>query len=69
MPNDTELKCKVSEEVHDAFLICAKHLGFHTRSEFLRYMVHRELFGIYEQLQITRIPGAYTGQESVKPSP
>ena len=63
MPNDTELKCKVTEDTHDDFLVAARHLGFSTRSEFLRYLVHRELYGISGQLQITRIPGAYTGQE------
>lgn len=64
MPNDTDLKCKVSEEVHDDFLIAAKHLGFHTRSELLRYLVHRELYGVSSQLQITRMPGAHLGPKS-----
>jgi hypothetical protein len=63
MPNDTELKCKVSEETHDDFMIAARHLGFATRSEFLRYLVHRELYGVSSQLQITRIPGALVGQD------
>lgn len=64
MSNDTELKCKVEESVHDDFLIAAKHLGFSSRSEFLRYLVERELYGISSQLQITRIPGAFTGQKN-----
>lgn len=64
MSNDTELKCKVAESVHDDFLIAAKHLGFSSRSEFLRYLVERELYGISSQLQITRIPGAFTGQKN-----
>jgi hypothetical protein len=61
-----ELKAKVTEQTHDDFLIAAKHLGFTSRSEFLRYLVERELYGISSQLQITRIPGAYTGQDSQK---
>ena len=64
--NDCELKAKVTEKTHDDFLIAAKHLGFTSRSEFLRYLVERELYGISAQLQITRIPGAYTGQDSQK---
>lgn len=64
MANDSELKCKVEESVHDDFLIASKHLGFSNRSEFLRYLVMRELYGISSQLQITRVPGAYTGQKN-----
>lgn len=64
MSNDTTLKCLVAESVHDDFLIAAKHLGFSSRSDFLRYLVERELYGISSQLQITRIPGAYLGPKS-----
>lgn len=63
MSADCELKAKVTEQTHDDFLIAAKHLGFSSRSEFLRYLIERELYGISSQLQITRIPGAYIGQE------
>lgn len=62
MTADCELKAKVSEQTHDDFLIAAKHLGFSTRSEFLRYLVERELYGVSSQLQITRMPGALVGQ-------
>ena len=61
--NGSELKTKVSETVHDDFLIAGKHLGFSNRSEFLRYLVERELYGVSSKLQITRIAGAVTGQE------
>lgn len=64
MTVDCELKAKVTEQEHDDFLIAAKHLGFHSRSEFLRYLIRRELYGISSQLQITRISGALKGQES-----
>lgn len=63
MSADCELKAKVSEQTHDDFLIAAKHLGFATRSEFLRYLVERELYGVSSQLQITRLPGALVGQQ------
>ena len=63
MSADCELKAKVTEQTHDDFLIAAKHLGFSSRSEFLRYLIERELYGISSQLQITRIPGAYIGPE------
>lgn len=63
MSADCELKAKVTEQVHDDFLIAARHLGFSTRSEFLRYLIERELYGISAQLQITRVAGAYIGQE------
>lgn len=64
MSADAELKCRVEESTHDDFLIAAKHLGFNTRSEFLRYLVERELYGVSSQLQITRMPGAIPGQKS-----
>lgn len=63
MSADCELKAKVSEQTHDDFLIAARHLGFSTRSEFLRYLIERELYGVSTQLQIKRTPGAYTGPE------
>ncbi len=62
MANDVDLKTKVSEETSDDFMIAAKHLGFNSRSEFLRYLVERELYGVSAQLQIIRMPGAVTGQ-------
>jgi hypothetical protein len=63
MANDCELKAKVSEETHDDFLILSRHLGFNSRSEFLRYLVERELYGAKAQLQIIRMPGAVTGRD------
>lgn len=45
MANDLELKAKVSEKVHDDFLVTARALGFATRSEFLRHLICRELYG------------------------
>lgn len=61
MANDIDLKTKVSETTHDDFMIAARHLGFESRSEFLRYIVERELYGVSAQLQIIRMPGAVTG--------
>ena len=61
---DSELKAKVTTTVHDDFLIAGKHLGFHDRSAYLRFIIHRELYGINSQLHITRLPGAYIGQEN-----
>lgn len=61
--HDCELKAKVSEKVHDDFLIAARQLGFSDRSKFLRYLVERELYGVSAQLEITRLPGAYLGQK------
>lgn len=63
MTVDCELKAKVTEQEHDDFLIAARQLGFHTRSEYLRYLIRRELYGVSSQLQISRIPGAVTGQD------
>lgn len=62
MANDVDLKTKVSEETSDDFMIAAKHLGFASRSEFLRYLVERELYGVSAQLHIVRMPGAVIGQ-------
>ena len=60
MSNDTELRTRVSEQAHDDFLIASRYLGFSSRSEFLRYLVERELYGFSGQLKITRIPGEVT---------
>lgn len=64
MANDIDLKTKVSEETSDDFMIAARHLGFDNRSEFLRYLVERELYGVSAQLHIVRKPGAVTGPKS-----
>ena len=66
MSKDFELKCKVDEQTNDDVLITLKHLGFKTRSEFLEYLVIREIYGVASLLQINRQPGAYLGQESGK---
>lgn len=62
MANDTELKTKVEESVHDDCLVLARGYGFDTRSEFLRWLVLRELYGATSQLHIIRLPGAITGR-------
>jgi len=55
--NDVELKTHVSEQVHDDFLLLVRAYGFSSKSELLRYLVERELYGSLSQIQIT-VPGA-----------
>ena len=59
---DVELKCKVTETVHEDFIVAARQLGFADKSKFLRYLVERELYGVSAQLHIAKMPGAYPGQ-------
>jgi hypothetical protein len=63
MANDTELKTKVEESVHDDFLVLARDYGFENRAECLRWLVHRELYGAKAQQQNNRMPGACVGQK------
>lgn len=55
--NDVELKTHVSEQVHEDFLFLVRAYGFGSKSELLRYLVERELYGSLSQIQIT-VPGA-----------
>jgi len=54
--NDTELKTHVSEETHDDFAVLARILGFENKSQFLRFLVVREVDGVLPQLK-TNAPG------------
>lgn len=64
MPNDHELKAKVTEKTHDDFLLLARQMGFDNRSEYLRYLVERELYGATSMVNFHRFPGAITGQNA-----
>ena len=55
--NDVELKTHVSEQVHEDFLFLVRAYGFGSKSELLRHLVERELYGSLSQIQIT-VPGA-----------
>ncbi|MFZ2172366.1 MAG: hypothetical protein WAW61_22360 [Methylococcaceae bacterium] len=61
MANDTELKAKVEESVHDDFVSLCRDYGFDHKSEFLRFLILRELYGAKAQQQINRMPGALKG--------
>lgn len=63
MANDTELKTKVEESVHDDFLHLARDYGFDNKSDLLRFIIMRELYGAKVQQKNNRIPGALTGRE------
>ena len=67
-PSDCELKVKVTETIHDDFMIAGRLLGFSTRSAFLHWIINKELYGIVTHLNITRDhdnkePGAVVGQK------
>ena len=63
MSDEFELKCKVNESLHDDFLVLSRQLGFQSKTDFLRYLVKRELYGASSLVQVSRMPGAYLGQE------
>ncbi len=74
MVRDCELKVKVTETVHDDFMIARRLLGFSTRSDFLLWIINKELYGIVTHLNIdrsnlTKEPGALTGRECHKSRP
>lgn len=49
--NDIELKTHVDEQTLEDFLVCGRLLGFKSRSDFLRFIVLREVAGTLPQLQ------------------
>ncbi|RMD64884.1 hypothetical protein D6833_03740 [Candidatus Parcubacteria bacterium] len=61
---DVELKTHVSEKVHDDFLLLVRAYGFNTKSELLRYLIERELYGVVPHLQITAPGAGMAGKES-----
>lgn len=61
--NDHEVKTSVSEEDHDDLLVTARHYGFKTRAELLRWMIKRELAWSREQIQFKRLPGIIEGRD------
>jgi len=63
MSNDVELKTHVSEQTHDDFLLLVRAYGFRSKSELLRYLVERELYGVVPHLQITAPGAGLTGRE------
>ncbi|WP_319557926.1 hypothetical protein [Thiomicrorhabdus sp.] len=68
--NDIELKTHVPEEVHEEFLVLSRMLGFTSKSEFLRFIVTREVKGVMPQLQSNAprygLAGQSSGQQGVK---
>lgn len=48
--NDTELKTKVTEDEHDSFNFLAHALGL-TKSEYLRVLIKKEVYGTLPQLK------------------
>ncbi len=62
MAQDTELKTKVEEVVHDDFVSLGRDYGFDHKGEFLRFLILRELYGAKIQQKNNRMPGAFTGR-------
>ena len=46
MSNDVELKTHVYEQTHNDFPLLVRAYGFRSKSELLRYLVERELYGV-----------------------
>ena len=61
MAQDTELKTRVEETVHDDFVSLCRDYGFQHKGELLRFLILRELYGAKAQQQSSRMPGALTG--------
>ncbi len=53
MKNDMELKTHVSEQVHDDFSLLVRAYGMSNKSELLRHLIERELYGTMPRLQVT----------------
>lgn len=69
-PRSCELKVKVTEKVHDDFMIAGRLLGHATRADFMNWIIHKELYGIVLHLNITRDqdtkePGSFTGLKNL----
>jgi len=61
MAQESELKTKVEELVHDDFISLGRDYGFEHKSDFLRFLVFRELYGAKPMQKNKRLPGAITG--------
>jgi hypothetical protein len=61
MAQDTELKTHVEEEVHDDFVSLGRDYGFENKSQFLKHLILRELYGAKLMQKNRRLPGAITG--------
>lgn len=46
MSNAVELKTKLPEAVFDDFIFLSRQLGFESRSECLRALIEKELYGL-----------------------
>lgn len=51
MENNVELKTHVTEVDSDDFIALARLLGFENKSQYLRFIVLREIKGVLPQLQ------------------
>lgn len=49
---DIELKTKVTDQVHDDFIVLSRLMGFSSKAECLRFLVERELYGNLPRLQV-----------------
>lgn len=54
--NDRELKIHVDETFHDDFVAMARIMGFDNKSQYMRSILERELYGVISQVQVT-LPG------------
>lgn len=48
---DVELKTKVTEQVHDDFVVLSRMMGFNHKAECIRFLIERELYGNLTRLQ------------------
>lgn len=60
---DHEIKAKIDEKTHDDALMCSRSQGFDTRSDWVRFLIMRELYGISSMVSIAHIPGAIQGHK------
>jgi hypothetical protein len=60
--NDVELKTHVSEEMSEQFIVLTALMGFKSRSEYLRFIIEREVRGVLPQVQNTAPNYARAGQ-------
>jgi hypothetical protein len=63
MAHDTEIKTYVEEKVHEDVLVMYRARGFKNKTEYVRWLIHQDLYGSMAQLQINRLPGAITGRD------
>jgi len=61
MGNDKELKTHVDEDLYDEVIFIARALGFENKSQYLRALIQRDIYGVSRQVKSSAASAAMLG--------